>query len=189
MGEGTEASGKPTGASRATGPDQARRTTRGHVARQRGTPRATTKAYGQVPSSDGRRVSQTRRARTTRDEPRHEDRCQATPAAVRTDECAPGSEPSPCRLRNSRRPDERVCARRVPSPCGYEQPPSGRTNARPEATQPLSATNSHHPDGPVRAPQRCPANATHSPTHRASRPVNRSQGAQDTAQHTGRRQG
>ena len=27
------------------------------------------------------------------------------------DVCAPGSEPSPCRLRTSRRPDRRVCAR------------------------------------------------------------------------------
>ena len=34
------------------------------------------------------------------------------PAAVRMDVFAPGSEPSPCRLRNSRRPDGRVCARR-----------------------------------------------------------------------------
>ena len=32
------------------------------------------------------------------------------PAAVRTDVCAPGSEPSPCRLRNSRRPEGCVCA-------------------------------------------------------------------------------
>ena len=32
-------------------------------------------------------------------------------AAVRTDVCAPGSEPSPCRLRTSSRPDGRVCAR------------------------------------------------------------------------------
>ena len=32
-------------------------------------------------------------------------------AAVRMDVCAPGSEPSPCRLRNSRRPDGRVRAR------------------------------------------------------------------------------
>ena len=32
-------------------------------------------------------------------------------AAVRTDVCAPGSEPSPCQLRTSRRPDGRVCAR------------------------------------------------------------------------------
>ena len=33
------------------------------------------------------------------------------PAAVRMDVCAPSSEPSPCRLRNSRRPEGRVCAR------------------------------------------------------------------------------
>ena len=32
-------------------------------------------------------------------------------AAVRMDVCAPGSEPSPCRLRTNRRPDGRVCAR------------------------------------------------------------------------------
>ena len=117
VGKGTTASGKPTGAPRATGPDKAWRTTRGHEARQRGTPPATTRALGQVPSSDGRRVLQTRRARTTRNKPRHEDRCQATPAAVRTDVCAPGSERSPCRLHNSRRQDGCVCARRVPSPC------------------------------------------------------------------------
>ena len=51
---------------------------RGHEARQRGTPAATTKAHGQVPSSDGRRVPQTRKARTTRNEQRHTNRCQAT---------------------------------------------------------------------------------------------------------------
>ena len=33
------------------------------------------------------------------------------PAAVRMDVCAPGSETSPCRLRNSRRPDGRVWTR------------------------------------------------------------------------------
>ena len=33
------------------------------------------------------------------------------PAAVRMDMCSPGSEPSPCRLRTSCRPDGRVCAR------------------------------------------------------------------------------
>ena len=41
--------------------------------------------------------------------------------AVRMDECARGSVPSPCRLRNSRRPNERVRARRVPSPCRLRQ--------------------------------------------------------------------
>ena len=32
-------------------------------------------------------------------------------AAVRMDVCAPGRVPNPCRLRNSHRPDGRVCAR------------------------------------------------------------------------------
>ena len=106
------------------------RATRGHEACQRGTPPATTKAHGQVPSHNGRRVPQTRRARTTRTEPRHRNRCQATPAAVLMDECAPGG---------------------YPAPTGYEQPPSGWTSARPEGTQPLPATNSRRPDGRVRA--------------------------------------
>ena len=146
VGKGTTASGKPTGAPKATGPDEGRRTTRGHEARHRGTPPATTKAHGQLPSSDGRRLPQTRRARTTRNERRHEERCQATPAAVRMDVCAPSSKPSPCWLRHSCRLDGHVCAQRVPSPCqvqiaavwidecapggypapaGYKYPPSG----------------------------------------------------------------
>ena len=70
MGKGTTASGKPTGALRATGPDEARRTTRGHEARQRATPPATTTAHGQVPGNNGRRVPQTRTARTTTTQPR-----------------------------------------------------------------------------------------------------------------------
>ena len=111
VGKGTTASGKPTRALRATGPDEARRTTLGHEACQRGTPPATTKAHGQVPSHTGCRVPQTRRARTTRTQPRHRNRCQATAAAVRMDECAP---------------------RGYPAPTGYEQPPSGWTSARPE---------------------------------------------------------
>ena len=128
--KGTTASGKPTGAPRATGPDEARRTTRGHEARQRGTPPATTKAHGQVPSHNGRRVPQTRGARTTSTEPRHRNRSQATPATVRMDKCAPGG---------------------YPAPTGYEQPPSRWTSARPEGAQPRPATNSRRPDGRVRA--------------------------------------
>ena len=81
-----------------------RRTTRGHEARQRGTPPSITKAHGQLPSSNGRRVPQTRRARTTRTKPRHRNRCHATPTAVWMDECAPGG---------------------YAAPAGYEQPPSG----------------------------------------------------------------
>ena len=62
-------------------PDQTRRgaAARGHEARQRGTLPATTKAHGQVPSNNGHCVPQTRAARTTRNEPRHRNRCQATP--------------------------------------------------------------------------------------------------------------
>ena len=194
--KGTTASGKRTGVPRATRPDEARRTTRGHEARQRGTPPATTKAHGQVPGKNGRHVPQTRRARTTRNEPRHRNRCQAAPAAVRMDECAPGG---------------------YPAPTGYEQPPSGWTSARPEGTQPLPATNSRRPDIRVSAPQRRPAqqhpmrnpkhsiqsehtgkqepsgpgHCTHNTTHRAGTRANRSQGAEDTAcatQATGRAQ-
>ena len=117
VGKGTTARGKPTGAPRATGPDGARRTTRGHQARQRGGPPPTTKAHGQLASNNGRRVPQTRRARTTREEARHENRWSATSAAVLPDVCASGSKPSPCRPRNSRRLDARVRAGRVPSPC------------------------------------------------------------------------
>ena len=113
----TTATGKPTRGPRTTGPDEERRTARGQEARQRGTSPATTKAHGRVPSNNGRRVPRTWRARTTSNEPRHENRCQATPAAIQTDVCAPGSEPSPCRLRNSRCPYRLVRARRVPSPC------------------------------------------------------------------------
>ena len=70
MGKGATASGKPTGAPRSTGPDEERRTTRGHEALQRGTPPATTTAHGQVPGNNGRRVPQTRTARTTTTQPR-----------------------------------------------------------------------------------------------------------------------
>ena len=160
VGKGTTASEKPTGARRATGLDEARRTTRGHKARQRGTPPATTKAHGQVPSNNGRRVPQTRRACTTRNEPRHENRCQATPAAVWMDDCAPRGYPA---VAGYQQPPSRWTSARPaasPAPGGYKQPPSGWTSARPEGTQPLPATNSRRPDGQVSAPQQRPAHAT-----------------------------
>ena len=61
-------------------PDRTRRgaPTRGHKARQRGTPQATILTQGQVPSNNGHRVPRTRAARTTRNEPQHRNRCQAT---------------------------------------------------------------------------------------------------------------
>ena len=77
--------------------------------------------------------------RTTGNEPWHRNRCQATPAAVWMDECAPGG---------------------YSAPTGYEQPPSGWTSARPEGTQPLPATNGRPPDGRVSTPRRRPAHAT-----------------------------
>ena len=49
---------------------------RGHEARQRGRPQATTKAQGKVPSNNGHQVPQTRAASATRNEPRHRNRCQ-----------------------------------------------------------------------------------------------------------------
>ena len=53
-------------------------------------------------------------------------------AAVRMDVCAPGSEPSPCRLRTSRRPDGRVCAQQGTQPLpATKQPPSGWTCVHP----------------------------------------------------------
>ena len=89
----------------------------------------------------------------------------------------------------SRRPDGRVRARRVPSPCrlrtaavrmdecapggypapaGYEQPPSAWTSERPTATPRTRNT----------------ARATQSTAHRASTPVNKSQAAEDTVHAT-----
>ena len=49
-------------------------------------------------------------------------------AAARMDVSASGSEPSPCRLGNSRRPDGHVCARHGTQPLpAIKQPPSGQT--------------------------------------------------------------
>ena len=120
VGKGTTASGKPTGAPRATGPDEARRTTQGHEARQRGMPPATTKAHGQLQSNNGRRVPQTRRARTTRNEPRHENRCQAKPAAGQMDKCAPGSKPAPAGYGTAAVRMHECAPGGYPAPAGYE---------------------------------------------------------------------
>ena len=144
VGKGTTASVKPTEAPRATGPDEARRTMRGHEARQRGTPPATTKAHEQLPSNNGRRVLQSRKARTTCNEPRREHRCQGTPAAVWTDVCAPGRVPSPCRLRNSRRPNGRVRARRVPSPCQLQTAAVQMDECGPRSNAPDKQNTAQH---------------------------------------------
>ena len=78
MGKAPRRQGKPTGAPRTTGTDEARRVTLGYEARQRGPSPAWSKALGQVPSKNGHRVQHTRQARTTRNEPRHVSSCQAT---------------------------------------------------------------------------------------------------------------
>ena len=90
--------------------------------------------------------AQSREARTTRNQPRHEDRCQATPAAVQTDVCAPSSKHSPCRLRNSRRPDGRVCARRVPSPFRLRTAAVRMDECASGGYPSLPPTNSRRPD-------------------------------------------
>ena len=58
-------------------PDRTRRgtPTGGHRARQRGTPPATSKPHGQVPSNNRHQVLQARAARTTCNKPRQRNRC------------------------------------------------------------------------------------------------------------------
>ena len=110
VGEGTLATGKPTGAPRATGPDEERRTNRGREARQRGMQPATTTAQDQVPTNNGRPVPQSRTARTMRTQRRDRKRCQATANQGRDaheDACPPPVEP-PERVKKQRGgdPDE-----------------------------------------------------------------------------------
>ena len=75
-------------------------------------------------------------------------------AAVRTDVCAPGSEPSPCRLRTSRRPDGRVRPAVNPAPAGYETAAVRMEVCAPGSEpSPCRLRNSRRPDGRVRARQ------------------------------------
>ena len=169
-------------------------------------PPATNKARGQVLINDSHQMPQARTACTTRNTQGHQNRCQATRAAIQMKVRAPGSEHSPCWLWNSCCPGERVRARRRTQPLpATKQLLSGWTCARPEGTKLLSATRSRRADRRVRAPQRRPAqqhqhNAlskhtreqeasgprlrARNTTHRATTPVHRSQVAQDTAQAT-----
>ena len=184
--KGTQASGKPTRAPRATGPDEAWHPMRGHGARQRGAPPATTRHTDRCKATPAAGCHQSgQRAQHATNQGKSTDAKQQQPpsgwtcarpaanpppagyrtAAVRMDECAPGSVPGPCWLRTA-------------SVRG--------TSVRPEGTQPLPDTNSLCLEGRVCALQGCPA--THSTTHRASTPVNRSQVAHNTAhptQHAG----
>ena len=190
VGKGTTASRMPTGAPRATGPDEARRTNagpegtpKGHAAghnqgtrtgaKQQRPPGAAnpesahntqrTTAQEQVPSNTSRRPDGRVRARTVPKPYR------LRTAAVRMDECAPGG---------------------YPAPAGYEQPLSGWTSERPAAKprtrNPKHSTQSEHTgdQGPS-----CPGHRTCNTAHRAGAPVNRSHLAQDTVhtkQHTER---
>ena len=191
---GTTASGKPTRAQRATGPDEVRRSTPGHEARQRGTPPATTKAHGQMPSNKaagcrkpGEGAQHATNHGTRRDAKQHQppsERKCARPAvnrapagyrtaAVRMDECAPGGYPAPAGYETAAVRMDECAPGGDPAPAGYKQPPSEWTSERPAAT-PRTRNTAH---------------ATHSTAQRASTPVNRSQVAQDTAhptQHTER---
>ena len=101
----------------------------------------------------------TRHAREARrrPQPRHTDRCQATTAAGCRE---PGERAQHATnhgtgtgAKQHQPPSGRTSARpegTQPLPA-TEQPPSGRTSARPEGTQPLPVMNSRRPDGRVRA--------------------------------------
>ena len=104
---GKAQSGKPTRAPRATGPDEARRTTRGHGARQRGTlPATSTGTRTRTGVTQERPLAAARpdSAHNTQRNKAHQQVPGKT-AAVRMDVCGPGSEPGPCRLMSGRRPD------------------------------------------------------------------------------------
>ena len=98
-------------------------------------------------------------------------------AAVRMDPCAPGFEPSPCRLRNSRPPDGRVCARQRNQPlAATKQPPSGQTCAHAACTHRLPATPLRRLEGRVlyhreRHNQRCPSPHTQRHPQRRTQPA------------------
>ena len=109
---------------------------------------------------------------------------------------------------NSRRPDGRVRALRVPSPCRLRTAAVRMDVCAPGGYPAPAGYDSRRPDGRVSAPQRRPAQQHNTPsghtgeeepggpghrtrktTHQAGTPVNRSQVAQDTAhatQHTER---
>ena len=188
VGKGTTASGKPTGAPRATGPDEARRTTRGHgarlEARRRPQPRHTDRCQATTAAGCGKpgeRAQQATNHGTGTGAKQHQLPSGWTSARPEGTQALPPT--------NSRRPDGRVRGRRVsspyrlrtaavrmdecapggyPAPTCYEQLPSGWTSQHPAATpRPRNTTR-----------------ATQSTAHRASTRVYRSQAAQDTVHAT-----
>ena len=94
------------------------RTGRGaaHHAGPRGTPERHAASHNQG-TCTGAKQQPPPGAANPESAPRHETRCLATPAAVRTDMCAPGSEPSPCRLRTAAVHMEECASGSELSPC------------------------------------------------------------------------
>ena len=112
VGEGTAATGMPTGAQRATGPVRRGAPTRGQEARHRGTLPAKTKAHDQVPSNNGPGLPQTRTARTTRTQSGHGRQCQATSKPARG--AHQGATPPPHTERSTARLRRSGAAARLP---------------------------------------------------------------------------
>ena len=159
------ASRKPAGAPRATGPDEARRTTRGHQARPRGTPPGTAKALGQVPSNNGHGLPQTRAASTTRNEPRHRNRCQATPNPHTTNGSQEWRGTSGARTQAHAQPDTPARsggARPKPKPEHTHAHPN--TPARSGRAQPKPEPKHAHPSQEWRGTSGA-GTQTHTPEH------------------------
>ena len=104
-------------------------------------------------------------------------------AAFRMDQRAPGSIPSPCRLRNSCRMHGRVRVSTVPSHCRLRQAAvqMDESGSRSDARHTQHSTPSARTSDRSQVAQGTP-HATHSATHRASTPQNPSQEAEDAAQ-------
>ena len=208
-------------------------TTRGQEARQRGTPPAQPRHTDscQATTAAGCRKPRERASHATKQGTRTGAKqhhppsgwtcarpaANPTPAGYRRaifrmDECAPGSVPCPCRLRNSRRPDSRVRGQTVPSPCRLQTaavrpdecaprsyaPHTQHRTRNTQSNTPSKHTGEKELSGPgnrrhsttqractpVKRSQVPPGHRTPNTTQRASTPVNRSQVAQDTARST-----
>ena len=99
--------------------------------------------------------------------------------------CAPGSEPSPCRLRNSRRPEGRVSTRRARTACrtGYRTtgpaPPGGVSAQLSQTTRPtvphptppaMTHHHHHHTRPPATRTTQEPRPPTQAPRHHCRQP-------------------
>ena len=118
---------KPTGAPRATGPDEARRTNAG----PRGTPERRAAGHyhsrGQVRSHNGHWLPRTREARTTHNEPRHRRRCTPHTAPTASGKRAWAARPKERVVGDGRAPvTGRPRPRQEPPPPGALVPPPQR---------------------------------------------------------------